>query len=464
MVTSALIPYMRKSSGEDPAGSLARQRGAIRRWAEANGVELGPEVWEPNVSGKKSWRDRGLGEALAAVERGEAAGIICEEQSRLSRENMLATADVWEALEKSRARLVCTAEGIDTATGDHELSFAIRAALAREQWKQYARRMADVKERKLREGLPLGPVPVGYRRRPDRRVEVDPVTAPAVRELYERRVAGEGGERLAALLDERAPRPKGRRWSRQAVAFILANPIYHTGRLHYGDLVSEWDAGAIVDAPLWHAVQRAKAPARARSPHWLLTGLATCGSCGSCLEPHTSRPGGPGTKRYRYMRCMNRSCDARRGASASWLEHVIVRLTFDRTAEIATRATAPDLGSLEDALATAERRLEQVMADGAADDLGELWAPEVRKRREARDEAAALLGAARQEAGVDAPEFRIRDVWDDLSPADRREALRLFWSEIRVGGRVEGGREVTLVPRGPGAEVGVALEASDGES
>src|SRR5581483_1575709 len=164
-------PYMRKSSGEDPAGSLARQRGTIARWAEANGVELAPEVWEPDVSGKKSWRERGLGKALEAVERGEAAGIICEEQSRLSRENMRATAEVWEALEKSKARLVCTAEGIDTATGDHELSFAIRAALAREQWKQYARRMADVKERKLRDGFPLGPVPFGYRRRPDRRVE-----------------------------------------------------------------------------------------------------------------------------------------------------------------------------------------------------------------------------------------------------------------------------------------------------
>jgi hypothetical protein len=40
-------------------------------------------------------------------------------QDRLSRENGRATAEVWEALDKAGARLVCAAEGLDTATGDH---------------------------------------------------------------------------------------------------------------------------------------------------------------------------------------------------------------------------------------------------------------------------------------------------------------------------------------------------------
>ncbi len=418
--TGALIPYMRKSSGEDPAGSLARQRGAIARWAEANGVELAPEVWEPNVSGKKSWRERGLGEALAAVERGEAAGIICEEQSRLSRENMAATAEVWEALEKSRARLVCTAEGIDTATGDHELSFAIRAALAREQWKQYARRMADVKARKLAEGLPLGPVPFGYRRDSDRRVVVDPQVAPIVREVYERRASGDGMERLASYLDETAPKARGA-WSRQAVAFVLANPIYYTGRLHHGGLVSEWESGAIVDAPLWHAVQRAKAPQRPRSGDWLLTGLATCESCGFSLEPHTSRPGGPGSKAYRYMRCMNRSCDARRGASAMRLEGHVVRQTLALEHELESLAPTVELGPLEEAARLAEARMAQVDTPEAMDALGERWAATAKAQRLELEEAQAALGEARQSASSGAAPFHLADVIGSSPPrAPRR--------------------------------------------
>lgn len=431
--TTALIPYMRKSSGEDPAGSLARQRGAITRWAEANGVELAPEVWEPNVSGKKPWQERGLGAALAAVQRGEAAGIVCEEQSRLSRENGLATSEVWDAFEKSGARLVCTAEGIDTATGDHELSFAIRAALAREQWKQYARRMADVKERKIDDGIPVGPCPVGYRTRPkpDKRIEIDPVMAPVIRELYERRAAGHGDERLARFLDERAPRPKGKRWSRQGVAFILRNPIYKTGRLHYGDQVSEWAADPVVDVPLWESVQRgrAKAPVRPRSPHWLLTGLARCGSCGQSLDPHTSRPGGPGTKAYRYMRCKNRSCDARRGASAlrleAWLPETLWMLLGSRVQE---PHEAPNLEPLVEAVEKAQRRYDQVRAPEARDALGDDWAADVKARRLELEEAQATLGAARTAAGVDAAAeiIDLRDRWNELSQAERRERLSAY--------------------------------------
>jgi DNA invertase Pin-like site-specific DNA recombinase len=104
-----LIPYMRKSNGEDERGSLARQRQAIRSWAKRNRVPLAGEVWEAGVSGSKDWKQRALARAIAACERGEAGGIIVEEQSRLSRGNGLQTAEVWDALERAGLRLVCAA-------------------------------------------------------------------------------------------------------------------------------------------------------------------------------------------------------------------------------------------------------------------------------------------------------------------------------------------------------------------
>jgi DNA invertase Pin-like site-specific DNA recombinase len=422
--TGALIPYMRKSSGEDPEGSLARQRGAIRRWAEANGLELAPEVWEPHVSGKTSWRERGLGEAIDRVARGEASGIIVEEQSRLSRENMRATAEVWEALGEADARLVCTAEGLDTASGDHELSFTIKAALAREQWKQYARRMADMKARKIEAGIIIGPTPVGYRKRADKRIELDPETAPAIRELYERWAAGEGRLKLAAFLDERAPRPRGR-WSRQAIPAIIASPLYKTGRLHYGDLVSEWSAEPIVDEALWAAAQRAPAPPRPRSPHWLLSGLAICGTCGRNLTPSTTRAGGP--KRYRYYRCTNRSCDAHRSAPAEKLEaDVLNQLWTLLGSRVRTKHEAPDLKPLEEAVSVAERRLEHALTPEVQDAAGDGWAAMIRERRAEHEDALAALGEAR---AVSAPEIDVVDLrerWEYLTPQERRESLRVY--------------------------------------
>lgn len=447
MAALPLIPVGRKSSGEDDANSRARQDAATRRWAEAEGVELAPLVWEANVSGSKSWRDRGLGEAIARVAAGEAAGIVVEEQSRLSRESMLATAEVWEALERAGARLVCTAEGIDTAKGDHELSFAIRAALAREQWKQYARRMADVKARKLADGIALGPMPVGYRKGSDGRAELDPQTAPVIRELYERRAAGDGYEKLARVLDEKVPKSNGKKWSRQAVAFILANPLYMTGRLHYGELVSEWDSGAIVDAPLWHAVQRAAAPARPRSRRWLLTGLTVCGACGSCMEPMVSRPGGPGTKAYGRMACKNRSCESRLSVSMIRLEdYVLSTLWATLGTRVAQSADDVDLTPLEQAVERTARRLEQVQSPDAMDALGDAWAANVKERRLEHETALAELGEARVAAGEPSGDvIDLRERWDDLSVEERREQLGRYCVErVIVHGREPSDWELVL--------------------
>jgi hypothetical protein len=102
-----LVPYLRQSRAKERTISIDEQRRDIQRWTHEAGVTLAPELVEQNVSGSKPWRERALGEAVAACERGEAAGIIVAFQDRLSRENGRATAEVWEALEHADARLVC---------------------------------------------------------------------------------------------------------------------------------------------------------------------------------------------------------------------------------------------------------------------------------------------------------------------------------------------------------------------
>lgn len=132
-----LVPYMRQSRAKERTISIEEQRRGIQAWAQAHGIPLAAEVIEQGVSGSKPWRERALGEAVDACERGEAAGIIVAWQDRLSRENGRATAEVWEALDKAGARLVAANEGLDTASGDHEMLFMIKAAIARDQWKRH---------------------------------------------------------------------------------------------------------------------------------------------------------------------------------------------------------------------------------------------------------------------------------------------------------------------------------------
>jgi DNA invertase Pin-like site-specific DNA recombinase len=300
-----LIPYMRKSSKDDPVISLDRQRRAIVGWAKSNKVALAGEVVESGVSGSKLWRDRELGKAIDACERGEAAGIIVEEQDRLSRENGLATAEVWEALGQANARLVCVADGIDTATGDHEMLFTIKAAINRDRWKQYARRAeASKRTAVVEQGLHIGPTPVGYLRpRAGVRLAKDPAKWKAIRSAFELRAAGAGYGDVARLLDKRLPGgPSGNGgWNRNTVTRLLKNRVY-LGEARGGDGHVHPDAHRpVVDQATFNTVQalagrpeRSAPNSRARS---LLAGVVFCGGCGYALD--RNKVGG----RYLVYRC-----------------------------------------------------------------------------------------------------------------------------------------------------------------
>ena len=292
-----LVPYLRQSRAKERTISIEEQRRDIHAWAVAAGVELAAEVVEQNVSGSKPWRERALGEAVDACERGEASGIIVAWQDRLSRENGRATAEVWEALERAGARLVCAAEGLDTATGDHEMLFTIKAAIAREQWKRHRANWERAKRNATERGVPSGRAPIGYRKRRGCPLEVDKPAAAKVLEAYELRALGvpiaEIGRRFG--------------WSHSTTRQILANEVY-LGLIRHGGFVKENAHEPIVDRHLFDAVQAARtvrlAALGALTRNRLLQGLARSRAESNCsLSFHASTSRNP--------RSSSRSCHVR---------------------------------------------------------------------------------------------------------------------------------------------------------
>lgn len=446
--------------------SPEEQEQLARGFAESRGLRVGV-VLPPDIDKSGGTVDRaGLHRALERVRAGESQGIVVAWIDRFSRDAAQAY-DLLRAFEEAGGRVYAPEAPEDVSTPEGELQLGMFLLVAQYQRKRARAGFERAKSRAVTAGIAVGRVNLGYRQRDDRRLEVDPETAPVVRELYERRAGGAGYGELAEVLSGAT----GRTWTRQAVAAILRNRLYATGQLEYGGVVSDWNAGALVDEPTWHAAQSATpGPRPARGGGWLLTGLLRCATCGHALAPWT------GSKRRRQdprrgkmdwvevknpprrYRCPNRACEDRASVDATQAERLAVLQSFAAGDELETRASAPDLSTLEKAVAVAERRLEQVLAPEARDALGELWAADVRDRREERGAALAQLGEARQAAGVEARELRLRDAWDGMTPADRRKALALFWRELRVGPRVdEGRRSVTFVARGPLGEAEVEL-------
>ena len=469
VVVGLYVRVSRKGDREDERFHSPREQAEkAEALARAKGYTPGPVFQDIDVSGATPPDERpAMGALLDAIERGELGGIAAFSLDRLSREPSHGDALVKRVTRAGGVILTPDIpDAIDSPTG--EFTFGMLLQVAKLYRSQAGARFASAKARATLAGIPVGPVPVGYRQRPDRRLELDPDTAPTVREVYERRAAGEGWTSLADLLGEAT----GRVWTRQGAASVVANPLYRTGRLEYGGVVSEWDAGTIVDAPLWHASQRASSRRPSRSGgKWLLTGLLRCEGCGNIMTPWTGarrrrqdprrgRNGWVAVKNpARRYRCTTRACSAPASVDAPRIERFVALQSFLVGDELVTRSEAPDLRDLEEALATAERRLAQVEAPEAQDACGDRYLTVVGERRRERDEAAAALGEARSEADAPALDFRLRDVWEGMSPSDRREALSLFWKAIRVARKTAAGQHVTLVARGPHAEAEVVLPA-----
>jgi DNA invertase Pin-like site-specific DNA recombinase len=424
-----LIPYLRQSRAKERTISIEEQRRDIRSWAEAAGVPLAAEVVEQNVSGSKPWRERGLGEAVDACERGQAAGIIVAWQDRLSRENGRATAEVWDELDRIDARLVCAAEGLDTATGDHEMLFTIKAAIAREQWKRFRANWQRAKRSAVERGVWMGQAPIGYGKRRNRPLE--PVSREAAKVLtaYELRSGGTPYSQI------------GRRfgWSHSTTRQILANEVY-LGVIRHGGFVNENAHPPIVPRDLFDAVQASRTvepvPPGETTNDRLLLGLLRCGGCGRTLKV-VRRKRADGSYRVAYF-CKNaasESCPDRAWVGADELDAFVADWftealrTVPRMVDVV--ATGRDLEAAQRERSAAEAQLNAFVEN--ADTLDAALFQRGLSARQGRVEKAVEsvrhLSAhlTRLPAGGS-----LITLWGGWGPAERREVLGGFLDRIEV--------------------------------
>lgn len=337
-MSGVLIPYLRQSRKREKTISIQEQRRSIEAWAKGEGVKLAEPIVEQNVSGSKPWRERGLGSAVKACEDGHAAGITVAWQDRLSRENGLATAEVWEALDRAGARLVATSEGLDTAKGDQEMLFSIKAAIAREQWKRYAKNWDDAKRNAVEKGVHIcSHLPLGYDRGDDGRLAPNE-HANLVKELFRLRAHGSSWSELCSHIESAGVKPMrgGERWAIHTVSAIIRNPVYR-GQARQGKHVNEDAHDPIVTRAEWLAAQIEHPSRRSRGTEGtLLAGIVKCAQCGRRMIPER---GGidkrDGSKRHGRYRCKPRQstgdpCDHPANVNMKQLDEMVVEQFLQR--------------------------------------------------------------------------------------------------------------------------------------
>jgi hypothetical protein len=190
----------------------------------------------------------------------------------------------------------------------------------------YSENLAQEVVRGMREAASRGfflgsKAPFGYRKvkvsdgakeRPS--LEVDPATAPVVREIFEKSLRGSGLKELCKELNDRGVTNRGKRWYKGTLHYVLRNEAYTGtavwGRSGKGDKAQEpvrvegaWPA--LVSRELFEGVLQAmrerapkvQRPARVGSPY-LLSGLLKCGVCGRPYRAQGAKSG-----RFAYYIC-----------------------------------------------------------------------------------------------------------------------------------------------------------------
>ena len=486
--------YLRvcRVGGREHLISPDEQERRARELARERNLSTGVVLTDLDESGGK-WDRPGLQMALERVRAGESGGLIVAWLDRLSRDSEHALRLVRE-LAKAGGKVYAPDAPADWTSPEGELQAGIVFAFA-----QYVRSRARAgferaKEQAIANGIPVQTrAPVGYRKSEDRRLGLDPIAAPIIREVFERRAAGAGPTELAKLLESHGVRTSqgAQTWSKQSVAQLLKNRVY-LGELSYGKdrrVVNTEAHKAIVDVATWEAAQHPNGP-RPRSPRgagdYALTGILRCAACGYSMQgTRTSR-------RKRIYRCTRRHagglCPSPATVDADEVERVAESVFWqvvENRAAVSEADPSAELAELTAAADRSEARFRQAMTREMQDAAGDGWAAIVRDRREERDADGAALGRAQalhvRSQVLDT--VTLREVWADAAPGERRELYAARFDALaleRESGRLiafELGTAPADLPRrayrrdpglrpltGDGARVDGGRSSSSGES
>ena len=180
-----------------------------------------------------------------------------------------------------------------------------------------------------------GRIPLGYKLGADKRLKIDPATAPVVLEIFKRYAEGDTlGEIIEDLNGRGIKTRKGKEFKYSSFNKLLQNRAY-IGEFHYSGTTIPDGVPAIVPQELFDRVQirrekNKRAPAAAKAEDkFLLTTKLFCGKCGQMMvgDSGTSRTG----KAHYYYKCghakRKKGCD-KKAVKKEWIENLVVEQTM----------------------------------------------------------------------------------------------------------------------------------------
>jgi len=183
-----------------------------------------------------------------------------------------------------------------------------------------------------------GTIPYGLMVDDEQKYQPDPLTAPIVREIFERYADGDSVATIREELSARGIKTKtgGNQLNFNSIRNMLQNRKY-LGEYRYGEMVIPDAFPAVVTQELFDRAQdrlerNKRTPAAAKAKvDYLLTIKLYCGKCETFMvgESGTSKT----LRKYNYYKCLSnkrkRGCDRKKAVKKDWIEQIVVQDTVN---------------------------------------------------------------------------------------------------------------------------------------
>jgi site-specific DNA recombinase len=432
------------------------QRESIARQAKSKGIEIGEIVEELDVSGGKAIAQRELGRLVAKVERGESEGLIVWKVSRYSR-NQLDGIETAARIREAGGHII--GEDLDTSAPMGRPMLGFLLGWAEEEREHRRAGWNEAQGRAVARGVHVASrTPTGYRKREDGRLEPDHAAVGVIRDLFRRRVRGEGWTALAQFLDESGVRGPydNSLWTAGAVSKIIKNRVY-LGEARSGAHVNPDAHEPLVTRAEFEAAQGKTTVANPRNGQGLLlSGLVRCQGCRYVVKPDTMKDRDGST--VGLYRCRGRhaagKCPAPATIMARILDPYIEKRFLAALGPNGPLAEASEASvAIEDAVALvqeAERELDDYLAATPAAVVGPArFRAGLEERQGTLEDAQGKLNEARQGSAFvgELTPGDMLEAWPSLSVSEKRHLLTAAVDAVVIRAVRGSGRAVPVEER-----------------
>ena len=312
--------YVRVSTDDqrDNGYSIDSQLRMIKEYCEKNEYDIVDVYNDAGHSGKDLMRPE-MQRLLKDIKSKKIDKLVAIKVDRLTRNNY---DGFWllNYCEEHDVKIELILEPYDVSTANGEMIFGMNLVFGQRERKEIGARTKRAMEKMALERIHPSKAPYGYiRNKETGHLEVEPIEAEVVKEIFELCKQGNSTRGIASIMKDNNAYLKQGKWKSDRVYKILTNSIY-IGIFEYGKykrksqdiLRVENYCEPIIDEVTWNATRNVLV----KNKHsnygeyiHLFSGLVKCPICGEIMSSSESFKYSNGKQKvYYHLRCKNHNC------------------------------------------------------------------------------------------------------------------------------------------------------------